>query len=383
VNDVIYKHLSLSMLWDWQQGGRSRTRRFPCMTAMACARRRHPRRPGPLRLCNIWSVAAPFVQATTFVKLREASIALDLPSAGPVWFGARDARVSVTGRNLLLFTNYFGYDPEESNFGQQAVTRNIDLGPYPPMRSFFFSITAGFLTMTKTLHLRRLAAVAAGPGRFVSGDACSSFFDVRIPTSQTSRTCCKTRRGQSSGAATGLFAGLERIFKDSFGALVARAGGNQPLGQQPAGLPWSRTFSLKPCGQRVRRRTVGGRYTHIRNINIYLAALAKVGTGEVSDPEKAASRAVANTLKALAFMYVIETRDSLGAPVDVDLPITAPLGLFVNRDSVYRYITGLLDSAQADLGRAVATPFPFPIPSGFGSSNTPGTFVAVNSCARC
>ncbi len=84
------------------------------------------------------------MQATTFVKLREASIALDLPERWARWFGARDARVTVTGRNLLLFTNYFGYDPEESNFGQQAVTRNIDLGPYPPMRSFFFSITAGF-----------------------------------------------------------------------------------------------------------------------------------------------------------------------------------------------------------------------------------------------
>ena len=59
-------------------------------------------------------------------------------------FGARSARVSVTGRNLILKTDYFGYDPEVSNYGQQAVVRNIDLGPYPPTRSFFFSITAGF-----------------------------------------------------------------------------------------------------------------------------------------------------------------------------------------------------------------------------------------------
>ncbi len=44
----------------------------------------------------------------------------------------------------MLISNYFGYDPEESNFGQQAISRNIDLGPYPPMRSFYFSITAGF-----------------------------------------------------------------------------------------------------------------------------------------------------------------------------------------------------------------------------------------------
>jgi hypothetical protein len=60
------------------------------------------------------------------------------------WFGAKDARVSVSGRNLLLFTPYSMYDPEVSNYGPQAITRNIDLGPYPPSRQFFFSITAGF-----------------------------------------------------------------------------------------------------------------------------------------------------------------------------------------------------------------------------------------------
>jgi TonB-dependent starch-binding outer membrane protein SusC len=53
-------------------------------------------------------------------------------------------RLELTGRNLLIFTNYWGYDPESSNYGQQAVTRNVDLGPYPPSRTFMFSITAGF-----------------------------------------------------------------------------------------------------------------------------------------------------------------------------------------------------------------------------------------------
>ena len=92
----------------------------------------------------MWGVAAPFVQSTSFLKLREASIGYDLPESWANRFGARNARVSVTGRNLILVTDYFGYDPEVSNYGQQAVVRNIDLGPYPPTRSFFFSITAGF-----------------------------------------------------------------------------------------------------------------------------------------------------------------------------------------------------------------------------------------------
>ena len=60
------------------------------------------------------------------------------------FFGSSQLRMEVTGRNLLIFTDYWGYDPESSNYGQQAVTRNVDLGPYPPSRTFMFSITAGF-----------------------------------------------------------------------------------------------------------------------------------------------------------------------------------------------------------------------------------------------
>jgi len=233
--------------------------------------------------------------------------------------------------------------------------------------------------MTKTLHLRRLAAVAAALGALFLGSACSSFFDVPNTNQPNLEDLLQNpTRTKLAGAATGLFAGARTDIQGLIwrvGSLgregINLSGNNQPDYLEPY-------FLSSLVGSGFGGALWGGRYTHIRNINIYLAALAKVGTGEVSDPEKAASRAVANTLKALAFMYVIETRDSLGAPVDVDLPITAPLGLFVNRDSVYRYITGLLDSAQADLGRAVATPFPFPIPSGFGSFNTPGTFVAVN-----
>jgi hypothetical protein len=56
----------------------------------------------------------------------------------------RSARFSLTGRNLLRFTPYRGLDPEVSNFGRQAIVRNIDVAPFPPSRSFFFSIELGF-----------------------------------------------------------------------------------------------------------------------------------------------------------------------------------------------------------------------------------------------
>ena len=59
-------------------------------------------------------------------------------------FGSDNVQAIFSGRNLWLHTNYFGYDPESSNYGQQAITRNVDLGPYPPSRQFMFSLAVGF-----------------------------------------------------------------------------------------------------------------------------------------------------------------------------------------------------------------------------------------------
>ena len=64
-------------------------------------------------------------------------------------FGIEQAALAVeflglAGRNLLRFTPFRGMDPEVSNFGNQAVARNIDVAPFPPSRSFFFAIDLGF-----------------------------------------------------------------------------------------------------------------------------------------------------------------------------------------------------------------------------------------------
>ncbi len=77
-------------------------------------------------------------------------------------------------------------------------------------------------------------------------------------------------------------------------------------------------------------------------------------------------------------MYVIETRAQLGAPVAVDVAVTAAPAPFVREDSVYKYIVALLDSAAADLGRAGSTGFLFTLPPGFSAFATPATFLTFN-----
>ena len=89
----------------------------------------------------------PYVQSGTYVKLRELNLSYNLPQhivSSMFGRGMRNVRLSLTGRNLLRFTPYRGLDPEVSNFGRQAIVRNIDVAPFPPSRSFFLSVDLGF-----------------------------------------------------------------------------------------------------------------------------------------------------------------------------------------------------------------------------------------------
>ncbi len=88
-----------------------------------------------------------YVQDGSYLKLRELNLSYNLPNSfTQSVFGSsvRYARLTLAGRNLLRFTGYRGLDPEVSNFGNQAIVRNIDVAPFPPSRSFFFSVDLGF-----------------------------------------------------------------------------------------------------------------------------------------------------------------------------------------------------------------------------------------------
>jgi hypothetical protein len=142
------------------------------------------------------------------------------------------------------------------------------------------------------------------------------------------------------------------------------AGNNQPDYQEPYFGP------LSPSG-------FGGalwqsRYGVIRDANTYIEALTK--SGNLSAGEKAVSQAMAETLKALAFMYIAETRAKLGAPVDVGRAIDAAPAAFVKEDSVYGYAIGLLSDASAKLQANASVAFPFPLPPGFSGFDSPATF---------
>ena len=144
-NEFTFHRASLSFLWDWQYGGVAQNQTLSLYDCNVLAPDDGtPAGQARVNACLQTGDAHPFVQSTSFLKLRNAEFALELPDRFAAWFGAKSARVSIEGVNLITITHYFGYDPEVSNYGAQSITRNIDLGPYPPSRQFFFSIKAGF-----------------------------------------------------------------------------------------------------------------------------------------------------------------------------------------------------------------------------------------------
>jgi hypothetical protein len=144
VNDFVYKGWSLYSLFDWRQG--SDIVNLNTLISDLAQTTRDFAENGADRLGSFGTDARAFLESGTYVKLREITLAYDLPEGlvRKIWSSFRRVRLSLSARDLFVWTDYNGLDPEVSNFGSQSIGRNIDTSPYPPSRSLWFSIDFGF-----------------------------------------------------------------------------------------------------------------------------------------------------------------------------------------------------------------------------------------------
>ena len=115
-------------------------------------------------------------------------------------------------------------------------------------------------------------------------------------------------------------------------------------------------------------------YNNGRNIYNFLIGVA---AAPITQAQKDAAEGFAKTIEALGYLYVAVTRDTVGGITEIraDPKDLAP---FVSRDSLYAYISGRLDEADADLAAAGTAAFPFVLTSGFAGFTTPATFRQFN-----
>ncbi len=103
-------------------------------------------------------------------------------------------------------------------------------------------------------------------------------------------------------------------------------------------------------------------YLNIRNANTILNVLDKVG--DLTPEEKNAISGFTKTIQALDFLVVINTRDTNGAPIDVNHPLGSPLAPIESKEAVLAHIARLLDEAKVELA-AGGKDFPFALSTGF------------------
>ena len=157
-NEFRWRSLSLATTIDWQQGGdvvnllgwlldlNQNSIDYAAACNLPGCRAgetlgEYRLRVYPARTSTVW------LESATFVKLREVALSWEIPSSllnNSLLGGIDGARVSFSGRNLVRMTDYRGMDPEVHNFGSTAIRTNIDVGPYPPSRSFWLSVDLRF-----------------------------------------------------------------------------------------------------------------------------------------------------------------------------------------------------------------------------------------------
>ena len=91
-------------------------------------------------ILGVYQIEEWRVDDGSFVKLREVSLSYNL---GRIKF-FKDVTLSLSGRNLISWDDYKGYDPEVNSAGQSTLLRGIDFGSVPIPATFRFGIATKF-----------------------------------------------------------------------------------------------------------------------------------------------------------------------------------------------------------------------------------------------
>jgi hypothetical protein len=81
-----------------------------------------------------------WIQKADFIKLREVSLSMDVPRRFLGYAGAQSATFTISGRNLALWSDYEGLDPEVNTYGGRNFLR-VDAYASPMTRRVTAAVT--------------------------------------------------------------------------------------------------------------------------------------------------------------------------------------------------------------------------------------------------
>lgn len=139
--DLSYKKLSLHLQFDAVQGGDVFNADWRTRQGVGNGKEAEKEHLGqyPRGYINaIYAIEEWRIDDGSFVKLRELSLAYNVGKVK----GVGDITLALSGRNLISWDKYKGYDPEVNAAGQSTLLRGIDFGAVPIPRTFSFSVKA-------------------------------------------------------------------------------------------------------------------------------------------------------------------------------------------------------------------------------------------------
>lgn len=82
-----------------------------------------------------------FVEDGSFVRIKNVTVGYTMSSP---FKGISSLRIAAGVNNLYTFTRYSGYDPEVNSYGDNPALFGVDLGGYPNVRTYNFSVRCNF-----------------------------------------------------------------------------------------------------------------------------------------------------------------------------------------------------------------------------------------------
>lgn len=151
VNTFRYSKFSLYVMVDHQGGFKKTDTNFEqtCQVFGACLENIYPERYDP-KVVAVAQNGGPlqdyFIRPANFVKLREVALTFDAPVRAVSHIGAKSLAVTVTGRNLGMWTKYTGLDPESSINAAGGMSGNLgtDQTEFPQLATIILGIRLGY-----------------------------------------------------------------------------------------------------------------------------------------------------------------------------------------------------------------------------------------------
>lgn len=83
-----------------------------------------------------------WIEDASFLRLKNISLSYNLPRTILDKIKMQNVTFSISGQNLLTFTDYSGFDPEVNSLGSSNTVLGVDFGSYPNVKTITFGFKA-------------------------------------------------------------------------------------------------------------------------------------------------------------------------------------------------------------------------------------------------